>query len=145
MEVETKFLLICSQKFSSKEVALPFLMSSPMYHLIPLGLSCFNKTCYCRKREREEVNPDRKNNVDGYHRALALVTALGQLQHGETLAENEVVAVRMGLPAGSDGKESASNSRDLGWVPGLGRTPGGENGYPLHYSFLENPKDRGAW
>ena len=35
--------------------------------------------------------------------------------------------------------------RDLGLIPGLGRSLGEENGYPLHYSCLENSKDRGAW
>ena len=29
--------------------------------------------------------------------------------------------------------------------PELGRSPGGGNGYPLQYSCLENPMDRGAW
>ena len=40
---------------------------------------------------------------------------------------------------GSDGKESACNSEDLGSIPGLGRSPGGGHGNPLHYSCLENP------
>ena len=30
-------------------------------------------------------------------------------------------------------------------IPGLGRSPGGGNGYPLRYSCLGNPTDRGAW
>ena len=30
-------------------------------------------------------------------------------------------------------------------VPGLGRSPGEGNGYPLQYSCLGNPMDRGAW
>ena len=30
-------------------------------------------------------------------------------------------------------------------IPGLGRSPGEGNGYPLQYSCLGNPKDRGAW
>ena len=34
--------------------------------------------------------------------------------------------------------------RDLGSIPGLGRSPGGEHGNPLQYSCLENPMDRGA-
>ena len=51
----------------------------------------------------------------------------------------------MGFPGGSDGKESACNTGDLGLIPGLGRTPGGRNGYPLQYSCLENSLDRGAW
>ena len=35
--------------------------------------------------------------------------------------------------------------RDLGSIPGLGRSPGGGHGNPLHYSILENSEDRGAW
>ena len=35
--------------------------------------------------------------------------------------------------------------RDVGSVPGLGRSPGGGHGNPLQYSCLENPMDRGAW
>ena len=33
------------------------------------------------------------------------------------------------------------------WVQSLGQEdpPGKENGYPLQYSCLENPTDRGAW
>ena len=49
------------------------------------------------------------------------------------------------FPGGSDGKESACNAGDLGLIPGLGRSPGEGNGYPLQYSGLENFMDRGAW
>ena len=34
---------------------------------------------------------------------------------------------------------------DLGSIPGLGRSPGGLQGNPLQYSWMENPMDRGAW
>ena len=44
----------------------------------------------------------------------------------------------------SAGKESACNAGDQGSIPGLGRSPGEGNGNPFQYSFLENPKDRGA-
>ena len=43
------------------------------------------------------------------------------------------------------GKESACNAGVLGSIPGWGRSPGVENGYPLQYSCLENPMDRGDW
>ena len=46
---------------------------------------------------------------------------------------------------GSDHKGSACSSGDAGSVLGLERSPGEGNGYPLHYSYLENPVDRGAW
>ena len=44
----------------------------------------------------------------------------------------------MGFPYGSAGKESACNARDLGSIPGLGRSPGEGKGCPLQYSGLEN-------
>ena len=43
------------------------------------------------------------------------------------------------------GKESACNLGDLGLIPGWGKSSGEGNGYPLLYSCLENPMDRGAW
>ena len=46
--------------------------------------------------------------------------------------------MRKGFPGGSAGKESACNVGDLGSTPGLGRSPGERNGYPLQYSGLEN-------
>ena len=42
---------------------------------------------------------------------------------------------------GSAGKESACNVGDLGSIPGLGRSPGEWNGYPLQCSGLENTMD----
>ena len=49
------------------------------------------------------------------------------------------------FPGGSDGKESACNTGDLGSTPGWGRSPGGGQGTPLQYSCRENPMDRRAW
>ena len=51
----------------------------------------------------------------------------------------------MGFPGGSDGKESACNAGDLGFIPGWGRSPEEGNGNPLQYSCLGSPMDRGAW
>jgi len=50
-----------------------------------------------------------------------------------------------GFPVGSDSEESACNTRDLGSIPGSGRSPGEGNGNPVQYSCLRNPKDRGDW
>ena len=49
------------------------------------------------------------------------------------------------FPGGSDGKESACCAGEPVLIPGLGRSSGEGNGYPLQYSCLENPMDRGAW
>ena len=49
-----------------------------------------------------------------------------------------LTTVFLGFPCDSAGKESACNVGDLGLIPGLGRSPGEGNGYPLQYSHLEN-------
>ena len=45
----------------------------------------------------------------------------------------------------SHSKESACNVKDLDLISGLERSPGEGNGNPLHYSYLGNPMDRGAY
>ena len=40
---------------------------------------------------------------------------------------------------------NAGDARDVGLIPGLGRSPGGGNGKLLQYSCLENFMDRRAW
>ena len=49
--------------------------------------------------------------------------------------------VFLGFPCGSAGKESTCNAGDLGWIPGLGRSPREGNGYPFQYPGLENSVD----
>ena len=48
-------------------------------------------------------------------------------------------AVLKNLPA------AAGDTRDVGSIPVLGRSPGEGNVNPLQYSCLGNPMDRGAW
>ena len=52
---------------------------------------------------------------------------------------SQVVLVVKNPPA------NAGNIKDVGLIPGSGRSPGGGPGNPLQYSCLENPMDRGAW
>ena len=40
-----------------------------------------------------------------------------------------------GFPGSLAGKESACNTADPDLIPGLGRSPGEGNGYPLQYSW----------
>ena len=49
--------------------------------------------------------------------------------------------IPLGFPCGSAGKEFKCNVGDLGSIPGLGRSPGEEKGYPLQYSGLESSMD----
>ena len=52
------------------------------------------------------------------------------------------------FPDGSMGKESSCNAgdtKDVGLIPDLGRSPIEGNSNSLHYSCLRYPMDRGAW
>jgi len=49
------------------------------------------------------------------------------------------------FPGGSVVKNLLANAGDMGLIPGLGRSPGEGNDYPLQYSCLGNPMDSGAW
>ena len=54
----------------------------------------------------------------------------------------------MGFPGGARIKNPPANAgdiRDVGSIPGSGRSPGEANGNPVQYSCLENRMDRGAW
>ena len=46
------------------------------------------------------------------------------------------------LPANAG---DAGDAGDSGSIPGSGKSPGGGNGNPFQYSYLENPMDGGAW
>ena len=50
-----------------------------------------------------------------------------------------------GGPVLQNPSASAEDARDVGSIPGLGRSPGVGNSNPLQYSCLENSTDRGVW
>ena len=56
-----------------------------------------------------------------------------------TCLASQVVLVVKSLPA------DAGNARDVGLIPGLGRSTGVGKGNPLQYSCLEKSMDRGSW
>ena len=53
------------------------------------------------------------------------------------------------FPSGVDGKENpsanAGDVRDMGSIPGLGRSPGGGHDNPFQCTSMEHPMDRGGW
>ena len=65
----------------------------------------------------------------------------GDTYLGEHSMTKLALTLVQGFPCGSAGKESACNVGDLSSIPGLGRSPGEGNGYPLQYSGLENSID----
>ena len=55
---------------------------------------------------------------------------------------------KLGFPGGTvvmNPPASAGDARDVGLIPGLGKSPGVGNGNPLQYFGLENSMDRRAW
>ena len=66
---------------------------------------------------------------------------LKQAQLPQPIPNQGRLETSKGLPCGSAGKESACNAGDLGSIPGLGRFPAEEKGYPFQYSGLENSMD----
>ena len=63
----------------------------------------------------------------------------GWAEVGGVFWASQVVLVVKNPPA------NTGDARDVSFIPGLGRSPGGGNVNPLQYSYLENSIDRGAW
>ena len=56
----------------------------------------------------------------------------------------EIDQEKRSLPWWHKGIECVCNAGNLDSISGLGKSPGEGHGYPLQYSCLENPMDRGA-
>ena len=56
-----------------------------------------------------------------------------------------IIGLVEGFCGNSDGKKSYCDAGDPGFILGSGRSPGEENGYPLHDYCLETSMDRRAW
>ena len=64
------------------------------------------------------------------------------------IRKKKAIHMNLGFPDGAGVKNSpasAGDKRDLGLIPGSGRSPGEGHGTPLQHSCLGNPMDRGAW
>ena len=68
-----------------------------------------------------------------------MIHNFGHKRSSNHTGASQVVLVVKNLPA------NAGDFRDVGSIPGLGRSPGGGHDNPLQHSCLENPMDRGAW
>ena len=95
-----------------------------------------------------------------YHLILKLILKINYLDVSNLLIplsmiwrynKGNIIRVREGVkkhtrgfPGSSVGKEFACNAGDLGSIPGLGRSPGEGDSYPLQYSTLENTV-HGVW
>ena len=88
---------------------------------------------------------------DGTH--VSSISCIGRqsLHHwtpGKCLPSHNCIKEELGFPGSSvveNPPTKAGDARDVGSIPGLGRSPGGGHGNPLEYFCLENPMDGGAW
>ena len=95
------------------------------------------------KLNRNKSSDREDTSLPSVYLSVFLDLSLQSFRHGEV--STLVKICTFFKASGSDSKESAWNVGDLGSVPRSGRSPGEGNGYPLQYSCLENPMDRGAW
>ena len=58
---------------------------------------------------------------------------------------NDVFGVSQVVLGVKNPPANVGDVRDMGLIPGSGRSPGGGHGNPLQSSFLEIPMDRGGW
>ena len=72
---------------------------------------------------------------------------MGRQKAGKhTIYGKEIIKLSpLGFLSGSAVKNLSANARDVGSIPGSGRSPRKGNGNPLQYSCLGNPMNRGTW
>ena len=63
---------------------------------------------------------------------------------GENLSLNNLYGRQIGNVYQTLPLNPHASAGDLGSIPGLGRSPGEGKGYPVQYSHVENPMDRGT-
>ena len=81
--------------------------------------------------ERESSGQDSQRSLGPGACALRITEVLPGASQGALVVKNP--------------SANAGDARDMGMIPGSGRSPGGRHGNPLQYSCPENPMDRGAW
>ena len=100
------------------------------------------------KKENSSVERDENLKTQSHIMTQTLINSLSSLFSLILYFEGRVSRkfsvydmTLMGFPDDSANKECAYIAGDLGSIPGLGRSPGEGNGYPLQYSGLENSMD----
>ena len=107
------------------------------------------KSFFMRVKEESEKAGLKLNMKNTKIMASGPITSW-QIEGGKVEAVTDFLFLtsKKGFPGGYSGKEPTCQyrrHRDLGSIPGWGRSPGGGNGNPLQYSCLEIHMDREAW
>ena len=101
---------------------------------------CFPSFYFLGCHQEVNVSPPWKRTFPHSHFSSSLTTLCFDFSRlkDSNLCYNQFQDTQ-GFPGGSDSKKSAINARDLGSIPGLGRSPGEGNSNLLQHSCLENP------
>ena len=104
--------------------------------------NCFRKmvmiTLYAKQKKTHTHTHTHKRTKNTHTHKIKRTKNTKEHTHKRTKASQVVLVVKI-MP------DSARDAGDVGSIPGLGRSPGEGNSYPLQYSCLENHMDRGAW
>ena len=130
------FLLQCMKGKSESEVAQscptlsdPMVCSPPgssIHGIFQARVLEWGAIAFSQLVSDLNLNPSAFSHLVSLHHAMQLVICINT----------------KGFLGGSVVKNPPANAgdiRDTGWIPGLGRSPGGGHGNPLQYSCLENP------
>ena len=106
--------------------------------------------CCPRDQQRKTKPSKQRYFIWGYewgsgNRAVRVPQFSGKPLGEAALVLLEALPSSGGFPSGAVIKNLSANAGELGLIPGLGRSPGEENGNPFQYVCLENPMDRGTW
>ena len=141
--------------FQSIPASFSFLLSWSLLHTLFLQLSNVSSFFSLWFQREVLLNPQNQAQLPGLHllnsyKFICIAVIISDFCCIVTIEIKLLILLSAAfqsrrLPGGSDGKASADNARDLGSIPGPGRSPGEGKGTPLQYSCLENPIDGGAW
>ena len=84
------------------------------------------------------TKPPPPHKMQTYTQYLGMTYKTSNLNHYN-------VYLKLCFPGSSVVKNLPANDRDMGWIPGSGRSPGTGNGNSPQYSCLRNPMDREHW
>ena len=85
--------------------------------------------------QADSILPEPPGKPRIYHNQMQIMIAIHQHTPGASLVALVV----------KNSRASAGDTKDMGSVPGPGRSPGGGHGNSLQYSCLEDPTGRGSW
>ena len=113
-------------------------LNSETYKTLMKKLKARQTSQYIPSHESEDLISSKDYTT---HRDLQISALLLKIPMALFVELEQLIIIFVIFPHSSVSEESTCNAGDLGLIPGLGRSPGEEKGYPRQYSGLENSMD----